>query len=286
MIKQNTIKRLGIPAKPNNLEIVGSDDHFKKYCHQFISHYFGKISQREIARRLKIGKTTVNRWARDAGLLFKKYSVDDGYFRHWSADMAYLLGYISADGNISWNEIKSYHSMTITAAEKDYDHLEKIRLLLKSTKPLLYGKSTKSYRLIANSKTICLDLMEFGIMPRKSLTIQFPDLSKRYLKDYIRGYIDGDGSLNYFKRPRSPYFELSVCSGSKIFIEILRNKIFDELAITSKISKNKNSCYILRYYCRRGLKLAGWIYDSAELYLPRKFIVYQEALSFRKELVP
>lgn len=271
-------------TKPNNLESASPDDAYKKYCKRYIRDFFGKISQREIARRLKIGKTTVNRWAKDLGFYFIRHTVDDNYFKNLSPDMAYVLGYISADGNVSWDIAKGYNSLTITAAEKDKNHLGKMRKLLKSTKPLLYGRSTKSYRLIVNSKQICQDLMKFGIIPRKSLVIKFPNLPDEYLKDYIRGCIDGDGSLRYFKRPRSPYFELSVCSGSRDFIESLEDKIFQKMEINSRITKTKNNCFLLRYSCQRGLKLAQWIYEDADLYLPRKFIIYQEALSFRKEL--
>jgi hypothetical protein len=271
-------------TKPSNLENVGSDDAYKKYCRRYIRDFFGKVSQREIARRLKVGKTTINRWAKDLGFYFKKHTVNDDYFKNLSPEMAYILGYVSADGNVAWDVSKGYYSLTITAAEKDKSHLGIIRKLLKSTKPLLYSSYTKSYRLIVNNKQICRDLMRFGIVPRKSLIIKFPDLPDQYLKDFIRGYIDGDGSLRYFKRPRSPYFELSVCSGSRDFIVTLEEKIFQQLNINSRITKTKNNCFLLRYSCQRGLKLAKWIYGDASLYLPRKFIIYQEALSFRKEL--
>lgn len=270
-----------MPIRPLSLEQEKDNHPFKEYCRQFISEHFGKISQREIGRRLQIGKTTVNNWSRSLGLIFHKHTADDNYFKKWSSEMAYILGYISADGNVAWDEKKGYYSMTITAAEKDKEHLERIRLLLRSTKPLLYGASTKSYRLIVNSKQICRDLISFGIVPRKSLILKFPDIIDRHLKDYIRGYVDGDGSLKYFNRPRSPYFELSVCSGSKDFILKLEEKIFFKLDIHSKISKT--SCYILRYSCARGLKMAEWLYKDRDLFLKRKFNKYVIALSSRKD---
>lgn len=272
-----------VPSKPINLETTVFDDPYKGYCRDYIKKYFGQMSQREIARRLNIGKTTINNWSSKLGLHFKKHTSNEKFFQSWTPEMAYILGYISADGNVTWNEIKGYYSLTITAAEKDKEHLEKIRKRFNSTKPLLYGKSTKSYRLIINSKQICLDLMEFGILPRKSLILKFPNLPEEYLVDYIRGYIDGDGSLKFYKRPRSPYFELSICSGSREFIEALENKIFSKLSINSKISKTKNTCFLLRYSCKRGLALAEWIYKGADLFLIRKYNNYQEALSFRKE---
>lgn len=272
--------------KPVNLENVDVNDPYKIYCKQYICDFFGKISQREIARRLKIGKTTVNKWSKSLGFSFKKHTVNENYFKTVSPEMFYILGFISADGSVSWDTIKGYYSLTITAAKKDGDHLEKIRSLLKSSKPLLYSETTESYRLIINNKQICRDLMKFGIIPRKSLVMKFPDLPDKYLKDFIRGYIDGDGSLQYFKRPRSPYFSLMICSGSIDFMESLEEIIFQKLEIKARITKTKNNCFVMRYFCQRGLKLAYWIYEDSSLYLSRKFNIYQEALSFRKELVP
>ena len=95
-----------------------------------------------MARKLNIGKTTINRWCREIGLVPIKHSLNHNYFKAWSNEMAYILGFIFADGNMSWNPEKSYRSVTITAAEKDKQHLEKIRKRLKSTKPLLYSEKT------------------------------------------------------------------------------------------------------------------------------------------------
>lgn len=269
--------------KPKNLEIINPNHPFKLYSREFIKNNFYKISQRKIARILNVGKTTVNNWAKSMGLAFEKDTVNDNYFNLWSSDMAYILGFICADGSISWNSVKGYYSLTITAAEKDKLHLEKIREIIQSSKPLLRGESTKSYRLIVNSKKLCRRLMGLGVMPRKSLILKFPKVPKKYLKDFIRGYVDGDGSLSYLQRRRSPYFELMICSGSKEFIAVLENIIYQALEIKSRIFKTKGSCYILRYSCARGLKLADWLYKDAKLFLVRKNIKYQEALGPRKE---
>ncbi len=269
--------------RPQNLELVSSEHPFKEYCREFIKIHFYQLSQREIARNLKIGKTTVNRWAKFLGLVFKKHTVDEDYFDHWSSKMAYILGYICADGNIAWDTQRGYQSLTITASMKDKAHLERIRKILKSSKTLLYSPSTKSYRLIVNNRKICLRLMNLGIFPKKSLILKFPKVPKKYIKDFVRGYIDGDGSLKYFARKRSPYFEIMICSGSKSFIMTLNDKIYQNLAIKSKIFQAGANCYILRYCCSRGRKLAEWMYNQSEIYLIRKFSQYEKALCPRKE---
>lgn len=269
--------------KPFNLETIEFDHPFKEYCRQSIKANFGQSSQREIARKLSIGKTTVNRWAKNLGLFFRKHTANEKYFNSWSFEMAYMLGYIFADGNVAWNTTKGYYSLTVTASQKDKDHLERTRLMMASTKPLLYGKSTQSYRLIVNSKKICKRLIGLGVTPKKSLTLKFPKMSQRYLKDFIRGYVDGDGSLRYFARERSPYFELMISSGSEDFLKVLEKKIFKELQIRSRLFKTGKNCYVLRYFCAKGLKLATWLYQDAKIYLERKYNKYQEALGSRKE---
>lgn len=269
--------------RPQNLELVGTNHPFKIYCRRYIKIHFYQQSQRGIARVLKIGKTTVNGWARKLGLSFKKHTADESYFNHWSKTMAYILGYICADGSVAWDKKRGYQSLTITASAKDKTHLEKIRKILRSTKPLLYGKSTKSYRLIINSGRMCKRLMHLGISPKKSLILRFPKIPLKYLRDFIRGYIDGDGSLRYFARKRSPYFEIMISSGSKDFIVSLEGKIFSCLGIKSRISKYGANCYILRYSCARGLSLAEWLYQDAKIYLIRKFKKYETALGPRME---
>jgi intein-encoded DNA endonuclease-like protein len=229
--------------------IIHSDD--KRRMLPFIKSNFGKISEREMARRLDIGKTTVNRWCKELGFIIKKDAVNEQFFKTWGSEMAYILGYIFADGNINWKPEKSYRALTITASEKDKEHLEKIRLKLKSTKELLYSASTKSYRLIVNNKTICMDLMKLGLVPKKSLSIRFPNIPEKFLRHFIRGIIDGDGNVRYVKRKRSPYFEITISSGSKAFLEKMAEKI-SQIGINGKVRKNKNKVFVLQYSCRRG----------------------------------
>ena len=248
----------------------------KKIEHiKYIKSNFNKYSQREIARQLKIGKTTINRWSSEAGLKFKKHTVNESFFDELNEKSAYILGFIFADGNVAWDTEKGYYSMTITAAEKDKDHLEKIRTIISSSKPLLYASGTKSYRLIVNSKKICRKLISFGVVPRKSLIVKFPELPEKYLRHFIRGVIDGDGSVRYYSRKRSPYFEIIMCSGSLDFCKIFVKKINEAIGVNANIRRNANNVYIMGYTCSRGKKLAKYIYSDATIFLNRKHLAYK-----------
>ncbi len=241
----------------------------------FIKEKFGTLSEREIARRLKLGKTTINRWSRELGLMPIKHTVNESFFDDLNEKSAYLLGYIYADGNIAWNAEKGYYSMTITASAKDKAHLESLRSILSSTKPLLSSPKTNSYRLIVNSKKICQKLISFGVIPRKSLTVQFPNIPNSQLKHFIRGVIDGDGNVRYVNRKRSPYFEITIASGSKAFCEGLIEAVKENTGILANARKINENLYIIQYSCSRGEKLAEFIYSEANIFLERKYLPFK-----------
>jgi len=257
----------------------------KKKMLPYIKSNFGKLSNREMAKELGIGKTSVNRWCKELDLIVVKDSVNEDFFEAWSQDMAYILGLIFADGNISWDTERSYRALTITAREKDSSHLEKIRSILQSTKPLSYSKKTNSYRLIVNSKKLCEDLMGYGLTPRKSLSVKFPEVPEDYLKHFLRGVIDGDGNVRYVDRPRSPYFEITISSGSRIFLEKMAEAI-SSIGVYAKVRKVNDNLFILQYSCKRGMALAEWIYQDANLCLSRKLEQYNVALRAREVVLP
>jgi transcriptional regulator with XRE-family HTH domain len=241
----------------------------------FIKSNFEGLSQREMARRLGVGKTTVNRWSAEVGLEPVKYTVNENFFRTFSREMSYILGFIFTDGNVSWNEEESRRSLTITQSKKDFEHLERIRGIMKSNKPLCFSQKTESYRLIVTNKKLCSDLIRLGVIPKKSLIVDFPKIPRKFLSDFVRGVIDGDGSISYFNRERSPYFTIRVYSGSKKFLIKMEQAIRKELGISSKITSVHGNTYGIRYTCKQAKILAKWIYSDTDLFLKRKFEQYQ-----------
>lgn len=162
-----------------------------------------------------------------------------------------------------------------------------MRKLLSSTKPLLYSPKTKSYRLIAANKELCKKLMKLGIVPRKSLIVAFPKIPNNYLRHFVRGVIDGDGTVRYVDRERSPYFEIRIFSGSRRFLKGLSHAIMKEVNIFAKLRLAHENTYELRYTCKRGKILASWIYNYSNIFLHRKFQQYlimknMEAIKNRK----
>lgn len=90
----------------------------------------------------------------------------------------------------------------ISVAEKDREWLEKFRTFLGyngnigtyQVNESGYKPGVKYVRLLIGNNKIVEDLIKLGVIEHKSkLLSSIPNIP--YIDDFIRGYIDGDGSL-------------------------------------------------------------------------------------------
>lgn len=125
----------------------------------------------------------------------RKYPCNDFFFKVQSHNMAYILGFIAADGYIS----KKENCISIELQECDKELLEDIKRITGVTRPIKsqLRKNGKYTATLRNwSKEWKDDLRHYGIIPKKTFTLTPPDLlAPEYRIDYIRGYFDGDGSI-------------------------------------------------------------------------------------------
>ena len=243
---------------------------------------------------------------------FEYHEIDENFFGDWSPEMAWVLGLLFTDGTIN-NTRVAIHSV-------DIDLLEKIKTLLKSTKPVQkrtqsYDKTKHIYEFGFYREKMRDDLFKLGLQERKSLIMVFPDIPEEYMRHFIRGCWDGDGSI-FFDKNR---LVASYISGSKKFIERLVEELYkigickrDPFHIYKKtgerilipITDEMNSKYqdgrlpliIFRdkranaYYIKvRGKenidKLFQYFYDGVNesVYLTRKYNVFVKGLNFEKK---
>jgi len=121
---------------------------------------------------------------------------NEDFFKKWSPKMAYVLGFFMADGSLVINPRGAkYLSLSIT----DGDLLIKIREALGSNHKIAEidkGERCKTvYRLQIGSKEMFKDLLRRGLRASKDTHKVFSNIPKAYLKDFIRGYFDGDGGI-------------------------------------------------------------------------------------------
>lgn len=117
----------------------------------------------------------------------------------------YSDGFISTSTNYT-------SQFGISVAEKDTEWLEKFKIFLHyNGKINHYKTSSSSYkpdspyvRLLIGNNKIVKDLQKWGVVEHKTKVIsKIPNIA--FVDDFIRGYIDGDGSLI----KRTPHFAIS-----------------------------------------------------------------------------
>ncbi len=127
-------------------------------------------------RYVRMVLTDNNVEKRARGSWKRKYNLNEDYFKRWSNNMAYILGFFIADGVITKD------NQTVSISQKESAILEDIKMKLNSNQPLYKNKNTGVYMLNLNSKIMKNDLINLhGIMPCKSYDVQFPFVPKEYL---------------------------------------------------------------------------------------------------------
>jgi len=222
--------------------------------------------------------------------IHKKANKD--FFKVWTPEMAYVLGFFAADGSMYQNKRGgAYIAFEIT----DADLLEKIRSALGANHKTTIRVRTRHckpiHRLQIGSRVIFEDLQRLGFIQNKTMTLSWPHIPREFLSHFARGYFDGDGNvwkgtIHKFDRP-NPSNVLLTCftSGSEGFFRGLK----EELRLNPGMdggslyfSKAFRLQYATRDSSRDSLKLYRFMYyDSRGLHLERKKQVFEEFIAMR-----
>lgn len=206
--------------------------------------------------------------------IYKRVNKD--FFKKWSREMAYVLGFLYADGNIIFTKRATWFwSLQIN----DKDILEEIKKTINSehviSKKKRYNNKKQSYRLQIGSKEMCEDLLRLGLIERKSKTILLPKISKKYFPDFLRGYFDGDGGVwvgfkNKQKIHKTYIISTAFTSGSKEFLVDLRKNLV-EYGVLGGSLVQKERGFDLKYSIKDSLILYKIMYNNeCSLFLKRK----------------
>ena len=202
----------------------------------------------------------------------RKYGVNDDYFDNESSNMAYILGFLAADGTVA----KNGNRIKIGLSSVDRKFLELIKEELGAESNILDYETSNGYMVSEfsfTSQKIKQKLAEYNIVPGKTETFTFPiNLSKKYWIDFIRGYFDGDGSVG---TAGPSAIRWQICSHRPQVLETIVEFLFEEYGIPKVfVQKNKHGnsfLYTIQYSNNSTRKIFQIIYTPNSLYLPRKF---------------
>ena len=212
--------------------------------------------------------------------IVKNYNKN--FFKHWSNDMSYVLGFLYADGNVVKTKRDTHYITWYTADKKlllimrrvlQADHLIKLRL----------ASSGQVYRMQIGSKQWYEDLSSLGLHPNKSKRMILPIIPREFQGDFVRGYFDGDGNVwvgtVHKDRTKSTLtIQVSFTSASKEFL-ISLHKLLKVLGLGGGgiYTAPDGSFSRLSYSVRDALKIYKIMYNAEhKLLLKRKKQVFDK----------
>lgn len=209
----------------------------------------------------------------------KKYHNSD-YFKEIDSEVkAYILGYLIADGSIEESNRKDRPSKLVRlrfgCVSEDDEILKLIQSEIAPDNKLRYyqpkGNRKKTTILQICDKDLINDLRTlYNVQPRKTYhqDFEFPNIPIKYERDFIRGFIDGDGSIGRH------HFSM-ICNSLK-FAEQIRDKVIATIP-ELKWHIYKENRKITDYWSLHfsmNLKVSHLIYDylykDATVFLERK----------------
>ena len=204
-------------------------------------------------------------------------------------EKAYWLGFLYADGCVT-NKTKR-HCVELSLKADDVEHLWKFNDFLgfnRSLNKVKIGNAKcgsvvcKRCRITVCGKHICDSLEKLGCVPQKSLILKFPDNSifkyPELIYDFIRGYIDGDGSIRVTGKL---YYTIYLrVLGTKEFLEGLLDVLSspkDSYHILHE--RYKNNTYDLVFKTVESRRICDLIYAHSTISLDRKYERYKFAVA-------
>jgi hypothetical protein len=221
-----------------------------------------------------------------------KYNINlkTNYFtEEYTPAKAYYLGLIAADGNVLIRKDSkrgNRYDFRLGLKESDEHILNQFSLdighslgLKTTPSKIINVNGTKEYTsekgkvLSIHNKEFVESIVSFGIIPNKSqLGIDTSKIPTEYIKDFIRGYFDGDGCIGIYSNKEKINAICYICSNTEEILQFIKSFLPPE--IDCYISKN-NTMYYLRIRRKSILNFYKFI-ENESLCLTRKKLKFEK----------
>lgn len=196
-------------------------------------------------------------------------------------EKAYILGLFFADGNVHRDK-EGKHSPQISIGLKlsDESLLQQIRTLLGVGGKIRYDKREKKETAILCFRNLKManDLEKYGIIPKKTYTTKHlpTNIPEQYEKDFLRGLIDGDGSI--YQEKKSKHFRIDFCS----YHETICRDFIQRICKVCQINNNNRvanygTAYHVRINTQKDVKqVVSVLYKDSKISIARKYQIAEK----------
>jgi len=236
----------------------------KKYMDRewlYTHYHIDKMTIVEIAKMARCGATTVQSWMKkldiprrshsEGGIISKsnrRHHWNEGFFDTLTPDVAYVIGFIIADGWLSTNQYRANYNISISQKEKGI--LSTIAEAA-GCDPQQVAPMGGSYVLrmwSAHAKETLIDIYGIPAGRTKSYVSRIPRVilkDDNNLPHFIRGYFDGDGTVGFAS--------FGFTSGSSILL----NQVSDVLVTKCDIFPDESAKWQLGGYEKKDGSRSG-----------------------------
>jgi hypothetical protein len=221
------------------------------------------------------------------------YSINEDYFKTWTKNMAYITGFICADGCVMSGKRNS-GVLNIALAEKDRSILNFISKEMSDNDVPVKDRiccGKKCVRIDICRRRIVEDLIQMGVVERKSKILMPINVPEEVYSHFIRGYFDGDGYIRVRNtkdtRNKNTYIYKSLeCSmlGTKEFLGDIKEKFisfYGKKVGSLKSCEKWYSAHRLSFVSRSAVVFGEWIYTDVDnsFCLERKHKIYTDFIT-------
>lgn len=226
-------------------------------------------------------------WGRTGKTGKRIYKVNEDFFKCINTEeKAYILGFICADGHIEKDRLN------ITVSIKDIDILEKIRYAMHSNHLIKEVQRTNPYKktnrenlilseLMIGSVELVKPLFNMGLTTNKTYTLNGDILKyipKYLIRDFLRGYFDGDGNVFFGRRYSSGYkYNVNICGNEDFLLKSFQvyfpsnNKLYKDLY--------SRQCYVWKISQKDKVRdFMYYLYYNSSIFLQRKYNEFRKIM--------
>lgn len=257
-------------------------------CKLYVEKFWFK---KDIAKHMQCSVYKINNVLKEYNIKTRarrvNYSLKEDFFEEInSEEKAYILGLLFTDGSII-SDKKRQTSIRLELKIDDIDILKQIKEILGISSKLTFckhrnktGTVSESVLLDIRSDKITKDLSKYGIVPNKTYkTKHLPIINQKYLAPFLRGLIDGDGSIytnHSYNKKYNKYYDKkviyfcnnyqSVCEDFRFLISVVLNK-----KDLPPVSKQKDGSRFTLTKQEDVKRVATFLYSESKIHLARKY---------------
>ena len=216
---------------------------------------------------------------------WRKYAINEYFFKTWTPKSAWMFGWVHGDGNIA--SLRQFpRRLTFDLARTDREVLEKFKVVLDSEQPIddyerwdkKYQKYYQKSRVFFNSSEIANDLKEMS----------FYDAPEHYFNHLLRGFFEADGCVYWKKDTRSPKggnICSSIAQNDKGLLDFIRFELQDIDIVKGGSIHQCGNTYQLSFGKFDTISLYHYLYDNCKnIFLKRKKKTFERLIG-RERLI-